>query len=36
MLIVTTQAIEGKKITKTIGLVSGEAILGANIFTFEA
>ena len=32
MLIVTTQAIEGKKITKTIGLVSGEAILGANIF----
>src|ERR687891_317182 len=32
MLIVTTQTIEGKKITKTIGLVSGEAILGANIF----
>ncbi len=32
MLIVTTQTIEGRKITKTIGLVSGEAILGANIF----
>src|SRR5687768_3042437 len=32
MLIVTTQTIEGKQITKTIGLVSGEAILGANIF----
>ena len=32
MLIVTTQTIEGKKITKHLGLVSGEAILGANIF----
>src|SRR5687768_4687547 len=32
MLIVTTQTIEGRKITKHIGLVSGEAILGANIF----
>ena len=32
MLIVTTESIEGKKITKHIGLVSGEAILGANIF----
>ena len=32
MLIVTTDTIEGKKITKHIGLVSGEAILGANIF----
>ena len=32
MLITTTNTIEGKKITKYIGLVSGEAILGANIF----
>lgn len=32
MLVVTTNTIEGKKITKYIGLVSGEAILGANIF----
>lgn len=32
MLIVTTPNIEGKKIVKYLGLVSGEAILGANIF----
>jgi len=32
MLILTTHTIEGKKITKYHGLVSGEAILGANIF----
>ena len=32
MLVVTTDSIEGKKITKHLGLVSGEAILGANIF----
>lgn len=32
MLIVTTPMIEGKKIVKYFGLVSGEAILGANIF----
>ena len=32
MLIVTTPMIEGKKIVKYLGLVSGEAILGANIF----
>ena len=32
MLVVTTPNIEGKKITKYFGLVSGEAILGANIF----
>lgn len=32
MLTVTTPSIEGKKITKYLGLVSGEAILGANIF----
>lgn len=32
MLVVTTPSIEGKRITKYLGLVSGEAILGANIF----
>ena len=32
MLILTTPNIEGKKITKYLGLVSGEAIMGANIF----
>lgn len=32
MLITTTNVIEGKKIAKYHGLVSGEAILGANIF----
>ena len=32
MILSTTNNIEGKKITKYAGLVSGEAILGANIF----
>jgi len=32
MLISTTPNIEGKKIVKYLGIVSGEAILGANIF----
>jgi len=32
MLVTTTNTVEGKKVTKYIGLVSGEAILGANIF----
>jgi uncharacterized protein YbjQ (UPF0145 family) len=32
MLTVTTPSIEGKKILNYHGLVSGEAILGANIF----
>jgi len=32
MLVLTTPSIEGKRITRYIGLVSGEAILGANIF----
>lgn len=32
MLVLTTPNIEGKRITKYIGIVSGEAILGANIF----
>ncbi len=30
MIITTTPSIEGKKITKYIGLVTGEAIIGAN------
>lgn len=32
MLITTTNVVEGKKIAKYHGLVTGEAILGANIF----
>lgn len=32
MLVTTTNTIEGKKIVKYIGLVSGETIIGANIF----
>jgi uncharacterized protein YbjQ (UPF0145 family) len=32
MLVLTTNTIEGKKILKYHGIVSGEAILGANIF----
>lgn len=32
MLVTTTNTVEGKKIAKYLGLVSGEAILGANIF----
>lgn len=32
MLVVTTPNIEGKRITQYVGLVTGEAILGANIF----
>ncbi len=32
MLITTTNNVEGKKIVKYHGLVTGEAILGANIF----
>lgn len=31
MLITTTPNIEGKQITKYIGIVNGEAIIGANI-----
>jgi uncharacterized protein YbjQ (UPF0145 family) len=33
MLVTTTSNIEGKKITKYIGLVNGEAIIGANFLT---
>jgi uncharacterized protein YbjQ (UPF0145 family) len=32
MLVLTTHAIEGKRIVEHFGIVSGEAILGANIF----
>jgi len=32
MLVTTTNSIDGTKIVKYLGLVSGEAILGANIF----
>jgi uncharacterized protein YbjQ (UPF0145 family) len=32
MLVTTTNTVEGKKIRQYFGLVSGEAILGANIF----
>jgi uncharacterized protein YbjQ (UPF0145 family) len=32
MLVTTTHAVEGRKVTQYFGLVSGEAILGANIF----
>lgn len=32
MLVLTTPNIEGKRIVKYIGIVSGEAIMGANIF----
>ena len=32
MLIVTTPQLEGRRIVKYYGVVSGEAILGANIF----
>jgi uncharacterized protein YbjQ (UPF0145 family) len=31
MLVLTTPNIEGKKVTKYLGIVSGEAIMGANI-----
>jgi uncharacterized protein YbjQ (UPF0145 family) len=32
MIIVTTPSMEGKRITRYLGLVTGDAILGANIF----
>jgi uncharacterized protein YbjQ (UPF0145 family) len=32
MLVVTTPSIEGRRISRYLGLVSGDAILGANIF----
>lgn len=32
MLVVTTPSIEGRRVVKYLGIVSSEAILGANIF----
>lgn len=32
MLVTTTTTLEGRKIKKYIGIVSGEAIMGANLF----
>ena len=32
MLVTTTNVVEGRKVTQYFGLVSGEAIMGANIF----
>jgi len=32
MLVSTTPSVEGKKIVEYLGLVSGEAIMGANVF----
>jgi len=32
MLVTTTNTVEGKQITEYYGIVSGEAIIGANIF----
>lgn len=32
MIITTTPSLEGKKITSYLGLVTGEAIIGANLF----
>jgi uncharacterized protein YbjQ (UPF0145 family) len=32
MLVVTTPSLEGRRVTRYLGLVSGDAILGANIF----
>jgi uncharacterized protein YbjQ (UPF0145 family) len=32
MLVTTTPTVEGRKIVKYCGIVTGEAILGANVF----
>jgi uncharacterized protein YbjQ (UPF0145 family) len=32
MIVTTTQSIEGKHVVRYLGIVTGEAILGANIF----
>ena len=32
MLVTTTPSIDGQRITKYLGVVTGEAILGANVF----
>ena len=33
MILTTTTAIEGKRVTRYAGIVTGEAIIGANIFS---
>lgn len=32
MLVTTTSTLQGKQITRYLGIVSGEAIIGANVF----
>jgi uncharacterized protein YbjQ (UPF0145 family) len=32
MIVTTTPSVEGKRVTRYLGIVTGEAILGANIF----
>jgi uncharacterized protein YbjQ (UPF0145 family) len=32
MIVTTTQSIEGKRIQKYLGIVMGEAVMGANLF----
>jgi uncharacterized protein YbjQ (UPF0145 family) len=32
MIVTTTSSVEGRRITKYLGIVTGEAILGANVF----
>jgi len=32
MLVTTTNVVEGKKVVKYLGIVTGEAIMGANMF----
>ena len=32
MIVTTTNSVEGKKVTRYLGIITGEAILGANIF----
>ena len=32
MIVTTTPSVEGKRITRYLGIVTGEAILGANLF----
>ena len=32
MIVTTTQSVDGKKVARYLGIVTGEAILGANIF----
>ena len=32
IILTTTPAIEGRKITHYLGIISGEAIIGANLF----